>query len=183
MQAEAWRAVVGFEGLYEVSSLGQIRSLPRRVPCRGGMRTSPAKTLKPTKTNHGYAEVALCRNGSPAVRYVHAIVLEAFVGPRPLGMQGCHFNGDKQDNRLENLRWDSRKANFADSRRLGEISRGSAHPTSKLKEADIPDIRKLCAAGLSQRTIADKYGVTQSAISAIARGRAWAHLPEAEVTP
>lgn len=116
LPGEEWRPVLGWEGLYEVSDLGRVRSLSR-----GGYR---GRIIKPYLNRKDYPRlmVALCdgkrkHGGRQAFPTVHRIVLEAFVGPRPDGMEACHYNGDACDNRLKNLRWDTKMGNVADRRR------------------------------------------------------------------
>lgn len=118
---ETWRSVPGYEGYYEVSDLGRVRSLDRIVPSRPG-RTRFAKgklvgdALSSAQNVTQYRVVTLHRSGRrPIQRKVHVLVLEAHVGPRPTGCFGCHSNGDALDNRLENLRWDTPAGNVQDA--------------------------------------------------------------------
>lgn len=124
--AESWRPVVGFEGAYEVSTLGRVRSLYRVVPhSRTGTRTIPDRILSQQLRSKGslrpntkrYPEVELRdgRSHKRHVRKVHRLVLESFVGPRPDNCVACHANDDPTDNRLANLRWDTHSANTKDS--------------------------------------------------------------------
>lgn len=119
---EQWRPVVGFEGYLEVSDHGRIRSLDRisevaasKNGKKAYQRRFRGRMLKPKSDDQGYQYVQLwgngkCVNGAK----VHHVVLEAFVGPRPDGMECCHGLGGPSDNRLSNLRWDTRLANHAD---------------------------------------------------------------------
>lgn len=120
-------SVVGWEGFYTVDRLGVVRSLPRRVSdiYRGQPRTRVLKerVMKPTPTKRGYWAVRLCKEGKGRTIYVHRIVLEAFVGPRPPGMEGCHWDGVTKNNSLANLRWDTPQANVQDNHRLGVYGR------------------------------------------------------------
>ncbi len=113
---ERWLPVVGYEGIYEVSDQGRVRSLDR-IDTRGHARRE--KVLRPRKTTRDHLAVALYADSVRTDFQVHRLVLEAFVGPRPAGMEGCHWNDIPTDNRLENLRWDTRSANVADSVRNG----------------------------------------------------------------
>lgn len=116
---EQWRPVVGWEGLYEVSDRGSVRSLDRSVgQWYGGVRSVRGRLLSPV-TNKDHCVVGLCRNGMQTNVKVHRLVLEAFVGPAPSGLVCCHNNGDGTDNRLENLRWDTLSANSKDAVRHG----------------------------------------------------------------
>lgn len=113
-QAEEWRPVYEFEGYYEVSCLGRIRSLPRQV-IRGTalVWTKPA-IMKATPDKGGYLVVSLYGENGRKSRRVHRIVLESFVGIRPKGKEARHKDGDPTNNSLENLEWCSRSTNTFD---------------------------------------------------------------------
>lgn len=115
---ERWSALIGYEGMYEVSTLGNVRSLSR-LDSRG--RRVAGRMLKQPLVS-GYPSVAVCRDGKYQMRYVHQMVLECFAGPRPAGFEGCHYDGDRRNNRLDNLRWDTPQANGADRSRHGTAS-------------------------------------------------------------
>lgn len=123
---EKWRPVIGFEGLYEVSDEGRVRSLPRVVPHRsGGRLTLSGRVLVGSRrATRGYPMVNLWKDNTQHARYVHALVLEAFVGPRPASADACHADGSVDNNRLTNLRWGSRSENMADAIRHGTTTRG-----------------------------------------------------------
>lgn len=121
---EEWRPVFGYEGLYEVSDLGRVRSLPREVDNSGlgpGRKyTYPGKTLKPSRMKIGYQSVTLSYKGQKKPSYVHRLVCEAFQGPPRDGKtQVCHYDGDRHNNSNSNLRWDSPKGNMQDAKRHG----------------------------------------------------------------
>ena len=118
--AEQWLPVVGYDGYYSVSNLGRVRSESRTVMDKNGNRRRlPQKILKPDKKPSGHLVVSLWRNRNREKPYVHRLVLEAFVGEAPPGTQACHWNDDKEDNRLENLRWGTPTDNSLDSVRNG----------------------------------------------------------------
>lgn len=121
--SEKWLPVVGFEGAYEVSDLGRVRSIPRVILRSDGRlhrRQTGYRVLKtPAAGSGGYPEVNLGHNGRKRVVTVHTLVLEAFVGPRPPHADACHFDGEPTNNRLDNLRWDSHSANSLDRTRHG----------------------------------------------------------------
>lgn len=116
---EEWRPVVGYEGLYEVSDLGRVKSLPRMTPTRWGTsRFHPGGLLSVRSSpTTGYVRTTLvdARRGMKRYANVHSLVLEAFVGPRPNGMECCHRDGDRGNAALSNLRWDTRSANTKDA--------------------------------------------------------------------
>ncbi|WP_353057975.1 NUMOD4 motif-containing HNH endonuclease [Propionimicrobium sp. PCR01-08-3] len=114
---ELWLPVVEYEGLYEVSDLGRVRSLDR-VTKQGAKKVG--RVLKPHKSGHStHQQVHLCRDGTSKSRKVHQLVLEAFVGPRPDGCMALHYNDVKTDNRLVNLRWGTCQENRQDAIRNG----------------------------------------------------------------
>lgn len=117
--SEHWRPVLCYEGFYEVSDLGRVRSLPREVQNGRGAMVAGGVLLRPTSDRGGRYVVSLSVRNRAACRSVHRLVLEAFVGPRPAGMEACHGDGDPGNNRLSNLRWDTHESNMDDQRRHG----------------------------------------------------------------
>lgn len=115
---ERWKSVVGFEGLYEVSDRGQVRSVDRKITTsHGHVRNMPGRVLKPRPLGRaGHLRVQLGREHD---RLVHRLVLEAFVGPCPEEMECLHFNDVADDNRLSNLRWGTPHENHLDMVRNG----------------------------------------------------------------
>lgn len=166
-EAEEWKRVAGHEE-YGVSSLGRVRS-----PRCGVMSLNRRKD--------GYLSVCLCDKGKVSVRYVHHLVLEAFVGPRPQGHVSRHLNGRRDDNRLGNLAWGTRSENEADKLSHGTYQRGDGAPSGILSERQVRVVKKLLRKGaLSQREIGILCGVSESAIGAINRGQNWSHVKEAQ---
>lgn len=115
VEPEIWRPVLGHEGLFEVSNRGNVRSVTRRLSDGRLWRGRPVAQI--TQSRSGYQMVNL--NHPKKFRTVHSIVLEAFVGPRPAGMFGLHWNDIPNDNRLENLRWGTASDNKRDEVRNG----------------------------------------------------------------
>lgn len=118
---ERWLSVVGYEGLYEVSDQGRVRSLDREYTRRDGVRTRrTGRVLKPVTNSSRRHQVYLCVPGEKQKpQQVHRLVLEAFVGPCPEGMEACHWDDNPANNVLSNLRWDSREGNYRDRKRNG----------------------------------------------------------------
>ncbi|WP_418888451.1 NUMOD4 motif-containing HNH endonuclease [Mycolicibacterium neoaurum] len=119
MMTTKWLPVVGWEGSYEVSDDGDVRSIDREVTDGNRTRTFRGRQLRAASTPRGHRYVTLSREGRTKTRLVHHLVLEAFVGPRPPGHEACHGNGLPEDNRRRNLRWDTRSSNVRDSVRHG----------------------------------------------------------------
>lgn len=110
---EEWRPIEGQEGSYEVSSFGRVRSLTRQIRCKNGaVKVIQGKVLRPFKGD-AY-EHRVISFGKRNRHYVHLLVLAAFVGPRPEGMEGCHNDGDPYNNHVSNLRWDTPSGNQRD---------------------------------------------------------------------
>lgn len=161
---ERWLPVIGFEGRYEVSDQGRVRSL-----ARPGRRST--RILKPRGRGNPYGAVLLSAPGlaRPVDWLIHLLVLEVFVGPRPEGAQARHLNGDALDNRAVNLAWGTPKENAADKRVHGTVS-------SKLTEAQVREIR---ASSASCRSLAAVYGVSHGCINFARTGRNWSHVEAA----
>ncbi|MDN6440479.1 MAG: NUMOD4 motif-containing HNH endonuclease [Acidipropionibacterium jensenii] len=112
---ERWNAIPGYEGLYEVSDLGNVRSVDRWLETKAGVnRFYRGKTLKAVPSTFGHLTVQL---GADNRKLIHRLVMEAFVGPCPEGMWVCHWNDIPTDNRLSNLRYGTPKGNSADLKR------------------------------------------------------------------
>ena len=124
---EDWLPVPGYEGLYDVSDLGRVRSIDRLVPRDSGgrMRIQRGRILKQGMRGR-YQCVTLCLDGKTERFSVHRLVLLAFRGECPPGMEACHHDDDPLNNRLDNLRWDTKSANSLDRIRNGNFElRGS----------------------------------------------------------
>ena len=115
---EEWRDIPGYEGRYQVSNHGQVRSCDRLVPHKDGTETfRKGRTLRPHKNRGGYLMVSL---GSRNNQSVHRLVAQTFIGPIPEGMLVCHWNDVPDDNRVENLRIGNYVDNGLDSIRTGK---------------------------------------------------------------
>lgn len=113
MSDEEWRAIPGYEGYYEVSTKGRVRSLTRTVLCRNGQsRNLVGRMLTPSPDSKGYMCVTLRNNKTCKV---HVLMLATFVGPRPPGMYGRHLNDIKADNKIENLAYGTPLENNRDT--------------------------------------------------------------------
>lgn len=124
---EEWRPVLGWEGSYEVSDRGRVRSVTRtKTFADGTTRTYKGRIRRDGKHgSQGHRGVTLWRDGRVTMRTVHSLVLEAFVCPRPEGMHACHSDGNPTNNTVGNLRWDTPSANQWDNVRNGTHHNGT----------------------------------------------------------
>jgi hypothetical protein len=177
MRTEEWRSVPGYEGVYEVSNLGRVASCFRQTPCsRHGTRTYPRRVLKLRPTSGGYVRAGLAYGGTTRTLLVHRLVAMAFLGPPPEGMEVCHNNGQRADNRATNLRWDTRVNNHADMAAHGTAMRGERQHQAKLTEDKVRHIRRSYAEGVSRAALAKQHGVAWSTIQAVTARRNWRHV-------
>lgn len=155
---------------YEVSDCGRVFSLNYG-------RTKQRKELRATTNGVGYPIVRLHKNKKPHNKYVHRLVMEAHVGPCPPGMEVCHNDGNPANFNISNLRYDTRSGNFSDKHDHGTDGTGSKNAYAKLTEADVLSIRaRYVPRVVTQRMLADEYGVTHSCILLIVHRRVWTHI-------
>lgn len=160
---EEWRPVIGYEGLYEVSSMGRVRSY----------KYGKNKLVKPVEHGHGYLAVFLYRDGVRTKRKLHRLVLESFVGSSPDGWVARHLNGNPSDNRLCNLAWGTSSENAQDRNFHGTNNKPENAADTKLIPSDIPLIRSLAAQGFSSRQIAKRFQTSHTTVQKIIRGERW----------
>lgn len=172
--SERWLPVVGYEGLYEVSDIGRVRSIERSCGSKnGGTRTVPKKLLKGSPWGP-YLCVTLYRDGERLRQNIQWLVVLAFIGPKlNPDWEVCHDDGKHHNNCLSNLRYDTRAGNFADKVRHGTHQRGERHGNAKLT-----DEQALTILGDPRRPqeIAREYGVSNAAIYLIKNRQNWRHL-------
>lgn len=170
---EIWKSCAGWEGLYEVSNLGNVRSLHRKTKANFGDCVRGGTQLNKVVTSRGY-EVVNFTNGKKRSQIpVHKLVLVAFVGDRPTNFDGCHKNGIKTDNTLANLRWDTKSGNHKDKKIHGTWQVGMKANNVKYNDDVVIDIRKN---RLSPKIAFSKYGISKSQTRRILSGVAWPHI-------
>ncbi|MEE8810522.1 NUMOD4 motif-containing HNH endonuclease [Lactimicrobium sp.] len=174
MEKEIWKDIPGYEGRYQASTLGRIRSLTRKVNGKNHytgkpfLRTAKGQILRPGQfCKNGHVSVVLgnAACGSP----VHQLIMKTFVGPCPDGTEVLHKNGNPKDNRLCNLRYGTRTENILDVYRQGKRWR-------KLNIEDVQQIRFGLTTGIKGSELAAMYQVSESCISSIKRGDTYSWL-------
>lgn len=120
MQTEVWKPVPDWDGLYEVSSLGRVRSIDRAIECRDGVTRTFRGILRRTALDDGgYPNLVLSKNGHFTRHRVHCLVAAAFLGPRPEGMVIRHLDGNAENCHVTNLAYGSVAENVRDTIRHG----------------------------------------------------------------
>lgn len=166
--AEEWREVVGYEGTYEVSSLGRVRSL------KSGAIMKPSVPIK------RYPHLSLCLRGKRKDANIHRLVAMAFIPNPSNGEVVNHINGDKHDNRVENLEWCTQSENQQHAHDTGRfpIIRGEDFSWAKLTEAQVKRIRliKEVSPRMFKTKIGKLFGVSRQTISYILSRQTWTHI-------
>jgi hypothetical protein len=171
---EIWKPIVGWEDLYHISNLGRVK------------RISPTKytpkfnnVLRPREDRDGYLVLHLSRRGKKKYVHIHRLVAISFIGSPPPGDYTVnHKNGNKKDNRPQNLEWVTRRENDRHARDvLGMARLGEGHGMSKLTKEQVKEIRALYKTGTYTQTgLGRIFDVTNSAIWRIVHRRTWVHI-------
>ena len=155
-----------------ISNLGRVKGIDRRVHVgHGAMRSVKGQIRKPHIGSGGYMKVTL-RPGSKTI-IIHSAVLRAFIGERPKGCQSCHNDGNRQNNSLCNLRWDTPSNNSNDKFAHGTVKMGESHYKTKLKNEDVLAIR---ISTQPHSKIAKQYGISRSNVGMIKSRLTWKHI-------
>jgi len=168
-----FKEIEGFP-LYRIGTDGTLLSYRHDRKGKGRW-----KKLKPTAhTNGGYLRAYLGNGIKEAGRYVfiHILVLEAFVGKCPEGMEACHYDDNPRNNRLENLRWGTRLDNTQDRIRRGRVPKGQDHARTRFTNEDIISIRRRHKEGVTVTQLAKEHGVTTGCITSIHLRWTWKHI-------
>lgn len=163
-----FKKIKGYD--YEVSDDGQVRNI----------KTGKMLKLQPCG-KYGRLQVCLYKNGKGRWFLIHRLVLTAFVGPCPKGMEACHNNGNASDNRVANLRWDTHKNNGKDLIKHGTcfIARGSKNGMAKLTDDQVKEIRaryKYRSRDSNSRTLSKEFKVSFGEICDIVNNKLWKHV-------
>jgi len=184
MKDETWIPIVGYEGLYEVSNKGRVRSLDTvqtrsngKCICRFKIKGRIPKPFR-TGKNDGYDTVQLSGREN---RKVHRLVAEAFLD-NPLGLPEVnHIDGNKRNNAVENLEWVTGQENVEHAVRMGLMKSGDDVPIRKLSSRDVAEIRAAYKPGIrgsGVKSLAKRYGVSSTTMRNILSGRKWGHVQQ-----
>lgn len=162
---------------YEVGEDGSVWSF--KVPNTETRRRLEPRKLKPRKASkYGHVSVVMYRGGKRYDKLVHHLVLETFDRPQPKGMECRHLDGNPRNNRLENLRWGTRKENSADRIIHGTTCRGEKSVCSKLTSTQVQGIRRRLKSRERIADIATKFNVSPTTVSRIKNKFRWGWLDD-----
>ena len=164
MNKEIWKDIKGYEGYYEVSDLGRVRSVDREViHSNGKVVNYKGRILKQNNNRAGRKQVFLYKDGKATNQGVHILVALTFIGERPKGYDVCHIDGDCTNNKLSNIRFDTKSQN-----RIDYYRQGSKSGTGKLSIEQVLEIRRLYKTGeYTQVELAEKFNVSRNNIGYI----------------
>ena len=175
---EFWQDIKGYEGHYQVSNLGRVKSLARIVESRKGVFVNKKeKFLSNWDCGKGYKKVKLSKDSIEKSMRVHRLVAETFLQNPELKSEVNHINGFKDDNRVENIEWCTSSENtiHALKTKLKISQKGSKHGMSKLTEKDVLEIRQI-GRTKTLKDISKIYNVDISLISSVLLNKIWKHI-------
>ena len=166
--------VIPYAKDYAITKNGDVYRLTYRN--RDSYFPIPPKKLKQKTRKDGYNLINLTTNGKRITKYTHRLLLEVFVGQCPDGMESSHLNNIRNDNRLENLKWETKPENEFRKIAFGTLKKGESMPNSKLKDHHVIGIKALIKAGYNNVILGKWFGVIPQTISAIKCGKRWTHI-------
>jgi hypothetical protein len=180
---ELWKDVVGYEGLYQCSNIGRVRSLDKVIHTNNQhgscSKWKKGKQLKQYDNQHGYL-VAHLHNGKPKTIAVHRIIALAFIPNTDNKSEVNHIDGDKTNNKISNLEWNTRSENqkhaFATGLNKPNDKAGEKNAMSKLTKSQVHRIRTLAEIGYKRSIIADLFNVCWQSIDSIVTRKTWNHI-------
>lgn len=176
---EVWKDIEGYEGSYQISNKGRVKSLKRIVERKNGRKLDiKEKIIDHGNDAYGYPLIILTKNNVKKTKKVHRLVAIAFIDNPENKLCVNHIDGVKTNNEVYNLEWVTRKENSQHAKDIGlKNDKGESNPSSKLTELEVIEIRRLSkTSNLLQREIAIKFGVTRSTVSHILNRKTWQHI-------
>lgn len=175
---EIWKDVVGYEGMYMVSSLGRMKSNERTIQRKKVGNYVQKEAFISGTEYHGYIKTSLRKDGLKKDRFIHCLVAEAFLGVKPKGMEVCHSDGNRKNNKIENLRYGTRSDNVRDAIKHGNHftpfrTKGVERPYAKLND-DL--VRYIRSSSETTHKLSKLLNVSKWAISNARNKISWVHV-------
>lgn len=176
---EQWKDIPDYEGIYQASDLGRIKSLDRLVRHRNIYALLKSRIYTISLLNNKYLNVGLNKNGKQRMFLVHRLIALSFI-PNPENKPEVNHKGEKPnklDNRVWMLEWATKKENteHCDNNKLRNPAKGERVHLAKLTEKEVLEIRAI-GKSMSQQKIAVKYNMTPSIIGKILNRKMWKHI-------
>lgn len=180
---EEWRVISGTDGLYEVSNMGNVRSLLK--PGNRRNKVGNPRNLKLRKDKRGYCSVSLPLgdNGKYVTKLVHRLVAETFIGALPEGKETAHLNGNSSDNSVSNLAYVTHIENESHKAKHGTSPKGERNGQAKLLGWQVEIAKYLASKGIPQVKIAEMFGWHRNSISEVVNGTRWSHIQPYQDVP
>ena len=175
---ETWLPIPGYDG-YEVSDFGNVRSYYLKGNHKRKRSPHPRTLAKRARSSGAYPSVSLPNptTGKYHSKAIHRLVMLAFVGPCPDGLEVAHLNGDPTDNRLSNLEYVTHQANESHKRRHGTSGEGERNSNARLQGWQVAEVKFLAGKSAPQGKIAELFDISHKQVSDILRGRSWSQEP------
>lgn len=174
---EVWKPVKGYEGLYEVSNTGRVRSLFRLKNNHSKKQYVGECILTNSPLINGYLRVNLSKEGVSKQYFIHRLVAQHFLANPKNKRTINHKDGNPKNNDVSNLEWATDYENIHHAMDTGLMDyKGSGNPMSKLTESDVRKIKMGLMMGIKQKELGEIFNVAQSHISMINTGREWQHI-------
>lgn len=167
---EIWKDVIGYEDVYQVSNLGNVKRI--KLARGSGLNT----IMKAAPDRNGYPRLSLCRDNKPVQLLIHRLVAAAFLGPCPIGYEVNHIDGKKGNPRIDNLEYVTSKGNSEHAVRLGLMPFGTRRTNAKLNDDAVREIRQLRKDGLTLKEIGKRFNVSRRTIGDVVNGKLWTHV-------
>lgn len=179
---EIWKDILGYEGYYQVSNLGNVKSLDRvreTLPtAKKQFKTfNEGRVLIPKESNRGYLRYALTKEGKTKYLSAHRLVAQSFIPNIKDKPDVNHINGIKTDNRIENLEWCTGSENIKHNYVLGIMNqKGDKNNCAILTIEQVKEIKVKLLNGITPRQISEQYPIHRTSVYDIKKGRNWNHV-------
>lgn len=170
---EIWKEVKNFESHYIVSNLGRVMSKNKMVEAKNGLALRKGKILKPSKTDKGYLRISLSIKSNKKNFLVHRLVAETFIENLNNLPDVNHKDGNKENNRVNNLEWVTKQENHIHAAKTGLKAKQEKHGCSKLTLAQVNEIKDMLKTKMSYSEIAKIFNVSKQTIYQINNSKIW----------